>query len=53
MRKNYSKLTLAQAAMEYLIIASIILGALLAVDFIGSMRGVFNNFFNKAVEEMK
>jgi Flp pilus assembly pilin Flp len=42
-----------QAALEYLIIAGVIILALVATNFVGRMRNNFDNMFDKAVEKMR
>ncbi|MDD5246489.1 MAG: hypothetical protein PHS09_03745 [Candidatus Omnitrophica bacterium] len=49
--KRYSRS--GQAALEYLIIAGVIILALVATNFVGRMRNNFNNMFDKAVEKMR
>jgi len=49
--KRYSRS--GQAALEYLIIAGVIILALVATNFVGRMRNNFDNMFDKAVEKMR
>ena len=53
-RQSEKRYRLAQAAIEYLIIASVILAAVLSSGIINSMRnGAFELFYQKAVAKMR
>lgn len=39
---------LAQSVLEYFIIMTVILAAVLASGFLGRVKGVFGSYFNKA-----
>jgi len=41
-----------QSTMEYFIILSVVLTAILATGFIGRMRGAFDTYFTRAVAEI-
>jgi uncharacterized protein (UPF0333 family) len=50
MKKLISKK--GQNAMEYIIIMSVVVAGILAIGFIGRMRGAFSTYFNKASSEI-
>lgn len=39
---------LAQSALEYFIIMTVILAAVLATGFLSNVKGIFGSYFNKA-----
>lgn len=43
----------AQAIMEYVLVFSVVMAAILASGFIDRVRGTFDSYFTKAVEHLR